>query len=210
MVNIPAFSVGFALVAVACHPTDFSLEQLFSRCDLGSCFLAFFLAYSKVATIEEDINELLAKLNFSEEEAMRVVSTKVGSTSSQGFETWAIGKLMAEEKVNREAIYRVFKSLWFTKEEVNFVSLKEGAILVKFGNEDDRKRILNLSPWLFYQCLFNMVPYVKDKKQMAMEVGNAIGEVLAIDWRDRDGGWTEYMRLRVIIDVHKPLLRVVH
>ncbi|MBA0612819.1 hypothetical protein Godav_013370, partial [Gossypium davidsonii] len=29
---------------------------------------------------------------------------------------------------------------------------------------------------------------------MAMEVGNAIGEVLAIDWRDRDGGWTEYMR----------------
>ncbi|MBA0648030.1 hypothetical protein Goklo_015818, partial [Gossypium klotzschianum] len=143
---------------------DFSLEQLFSRCDLGSCFLAFFLAYSKVATIEEDINELLAKLNFSEEEAMRVVSTKVGSTSSQGFETWAIGKLMAEEKVNREAIYRVFKSLWFSKEEVNFVSLKEGAILVKFGNEDDRKRILNLSPWLFYQCLFHMVPYVKDKK----------------------------------------------
>ncbi|KAK5840267.1 hypothetical protein PVK06_009158 [Gossypium arboreum] len=92
---------------------------------------------------------------------MRVVSTKVGSTSSQGFETWAIGKLMAEEKVNREAMYRVFKSLYFTNEEVNFVSLKEGAIL------------------------------------MAMKVGNAIREGLAIDWRDRDGGWTKYMRLRL-------------
>ncbi|KAH1096911.1 hypothetical protein J1N35_013832 [Gossypium stocksii] len=185
-------------------------------------FHAFFFAHSKVATIEEDINELLAKLNFSEEEAMRVVSTKVGSTSSQGFETWDIGKLMAEGKVNREAMYRVFKSLWFTKEEVNFVSLIGGAILVRFGNEDDRKRILNLSPCCFTSACSIWFPTLKIKSmeeyafnrsqfwvrvsniplefmdmQMAMEFGNAIREVLAIDWRDRDGGWTEYMRLRV-------------
>ncbi|KAH1113932.1 hypothetical protein J1N35_007310 [Gossypium stocksii] len=108
----------------------------------------------------EDINELLMKLSFSEEEAMRVVNTK-------GFEAWAIGKMMSEEKVNRVAMYRVFKSLWFTKEEVNFVSPKEGAILVKFGNIEDRKRILNLSHWLFNQCLFNMVPYVKDQEMEA-------------------------------------------
>ncbi|MBA0700469.1 hypothetical protein Goari_020591 [Gossypium aridum] len=61
----------------------------------------------------------------------------------------------------------------FTKEEVNFVSLKEGVILVKFSNEEDR-------------------------------------EVLAIDWRDRDNGWIEYMCIRIIIDIHKPLRRVVH
>ncbi|MBA0617849.1 hypothetical protein Godav_027264, partial [Gossypium davidsonii] len=48
-------------------------------------------------------------------------------------------------------MYRVFKSLWYTKEEVNFVALKDGGILVKFCNEDDRKRILNLSHWLFDQ-----------------------------------------------------------
>ncbi|MFQ6623764.1 hypothetical protein Gotur_003527 [Gossypium turneri] len=71
------------------------------------------------AIMVEDINELLMKLSFSEEKTTRVMSTK---------------------KVNREAMYQVFKSLWFTKEEANFVALKEGAIL----------------------CLFNMVPYVKD------------------------------------------------
>ncbi|MBA0820811.1 hypothetical protein Gohar_021393, partial [Gossypium harknessii] len=89
--------------------------------------------------MEEDISILLAKLSFSEEETKRV------------------------EKVNREAMYRVFKSLWYTKEEVNFVAIKGGGILVKFCNEEDRKRILNLSPWLFDQCLLNMVPYNKDK-----------------------------------------------
>ncbi|XP_016727842.1 uncharacterized protein [Gossypium hirsutum] len=185
--------------------------------------------------MEEDISILLAKLSFSEEEKKRVVSKKANKDNSKGYEHWAIGKLMTQEKVNKEAMYRVFKSLWYTKEEVNFVALKDGGILVKFCNEDDRKKILNLSPWLFDQCLFNMVPYSKDKtmeeydfnhtpfwvrianipmeymdRDMAMEVGSAIGEVLAIDWRDRDGGWTEYMRIRINIDINKPLQRVVY
>ncbi|MBA0587017.1 hypothetical protein Gorai_000154 [Gossypium raimondii] len=38
-------------------------------------------------------------------------------------------------------------------------------------------------------------------KQVAMDVGKAIREVVAVDWRDRDGGWTEYIQLRVIKDV---------
>ncbi|MBA0824634.1 hypothetical protein Goarm_021289, partial [Gossypium armourianum] len=74
---------------------------------------------------------------------------------------------------------------------------------------------------LFDQCLFTMLPYVKDQdvepyafnltpfwvkifnipleymdKQVALDVGKAIGEVVAIDWRDRYGGWIEYIWLR--------------
>ncbi|MBA0683312.1 hypothetical protein Goari_024979, partial [Gossypium aridum] len=30
-----------------------------------------------------------------------------------------------------------------------------------------------------------------------MDVGKAIREVVAVDWRDRDGGWTEYIQLRL-------------
>ncbi|MBA0787197.1 hypothetical protein Gotri_027992 [Gossypium trilobum] len=35
------------------------------------------------------------------------MSTKVGSNSLQGFDAWAIGKMMPKEKVNREAMYQV-------------------------------------------------------------------------------------------------------
>ncbi|MBA0688546.1 hypothetical protein Goari_006323 [Gossypium aridum] len=80
-------------------------------------------------------------------------------------------KFLEEE----EAMYRVFKLLWYTKEEVDFVALKEG-----------------VSSW-----------HVKT----AMDVGNALGELIAIDWKDRFGGWTEFMRLKVKIDVSKPLRR---
>lgn len=68
---------------------------------------------------------------------------------------------MAEEKINREAMYRVLKSLWFTKETINFVAMMEGLFLVKFGSKEDKERIFNLAFWSFDQCLFSMVPFVK-------------------------------------------------
>ncbi|XP_040932053.1 uncharacterized protein [Gossypium hirsutum] len=141
---------------------------------------------------------------------------------------------MANEHPNREEMYRVFRSLWYTKEDVDFVALKEGAVIVKFGCLEDRSRILNLMPWLFDKCLFSMVPFVKGKniadyefwlspfwlrvynipiefmdRQLALDVGNAIGALMAIDWKDRNGAWTEFMRLKVKIDISKPLRRVV-
>ncbi|MBA0587737.1 hypothetical protein Gorai_000859 [Gossypium raimondii] len=181
----------------------------------------------------EDINAMLENLKFSEEESVQVISTNA-ENNFQGFETWAVGKIMAEEKPNREAMYRVFRTLWFTKEEVNFVALKEDAIIVKFGSMEDRSRILNLTPWLFDNCLFAMVPFVKGKdidtyefnlspfwlrvynipleymdRQTALDVGNAIGELVAIDWKDRNGGWTEFLRLKIKINISNPVRRVV-
>ncbi|MBA0601290.1 hypothetical protein Gorai_004471 [Gossypium raimondii] len=47
-------------------------------------------------------------------------------------------------------------------------------------------------------------------RQVTIDMGKAIGEVVAIDWRDRDGGWTNYIRIRFKIDVLRPLRKVVH
>ncbi|TYH01825.1 hypothetical protein ES288_A09G090400v1 [Gossypium darwinii] len=95
--------------------------------------------------MEEDLNSLLEKLKFSKEETTKIVSTNLDYNNTQGFEAWAIGKLWSIEKVNREAMYQVFKSIWYTKEEANFVAMK-GVSFVMFENVEDRKRILNLSP----------------------------------------------------------------
>ncbi|PPR92754.1 hypothetical protein GOBAR_AA27921 [Gossypium barbadense] len=183
--------------------------------------------------LTEEINELLARLKFSEDESRQVISTN-GDKNMQGFESWAVGKIMATETPNREAMYRVFRLLWYAKEEVDFVALKEGVVIVKFGCLEDRSRILNLGPWLFDRSLFSMLPFEKGKgfelydfrmspfwlriynmplefmdRQMAIDVGNALGELVAIDWKDRFGGWTEFMRIKVKIDILKPLRRVV-
>ncbi|MBA0577680.1 hypothetical protein Golob_027832, partial [Gossypium lobatum] len=107
----------------------------------------------------EDINELLEKLTFSEEESKRVFSSNRFSTNPKGYKAWAVGKIMSNERINKEAMYRVLRSIWFTKEEVNFVALIDGIILAKFGVVYDRTRILNLAPWLFNQCLFALLPF---------------------------------------------------
>ncbi|PPD87370.1 hypothetical protein GOBAR_DD15693 [Gossypium barbadense] len=113
---------------------------------------------------------------------------------------------MVKEKSNREAMYRVFKSLWFTKEEVNFVALNDGAIIVKFRCLEDRSRILNFMPWLLDNCLFAMMPFIKGKDidtyefnmslfwlrvynipleymdcQTTLGFGNAIGELVLVE-----------------------------
>ncbi|KAK5794651.1 hypothetical protein PVK06_035890 [Gossypium arboreum] len=181
----------------------------------------------------EDINALLERLKFSEEESVQVISNNI-KNNLQGFESWVVGKIMAEEKPNRKAMYRVFKSLWFTKEEVNFVALKVGDIILKFVCLEDRSRILNLMPWLFDNCLFSMMPFVKDKDidtyefnmspfwlrvynvpleyidcQTVLDVGKVIGELVAIDWKDRNRGWIEFIRLKIKINTSKPLRRIV-
>ncbi|MFQ6643583.1 hypothetical protein Gotur_018736 [Gossypium turneri] len=45
--------------------------------------------------------------------------------------------------------------------------------------------------------------------QAAIDVGNALGELIIIDWKDRFGGWTEFIKLKVKINVSKPLRKVV-
>ncbi|MBA0602604.1 hypothetical protein Gorai_002779 [Gossypium raimondii] len=47
-------------------------------------------------------------------------------------------------------------------------------------------------------------------RQVAIDMEKVIREVMEIDWRDKDGGWTDYIRIRVKIDVLRPLRRVVH
>ncbi|MBA0877059.1 hypothetical protein Goshw_007085 [Gossypium schwendimanii] len=110
-------------------------------------------------------------------------------------------------------MYKVLKSIWFTNDEVCFVALNEEVFLVKFESIEDRMRIMSMMPWLFNQCLFVMLPFIKVQeldgydfninlfwirifnipleqmdRQMAIEVGKAIGDVVAINWRDREGG----------------------
>lgn len=111
------------------------------------------------------------------------------------------------------------------------MELTDGIFLTKFGSTIDRERILNFAPWLFDQTLFsivqgqdfskyvfNQVPFwirilnvpIKNMdRQLDMEVGGTVGKVVVIDWRDKDGVWVELMRVRVQLDITKPLRRIV-
>lgn len=65
---------------------------------------------------------------------------------ADGYEAWTVGKILSEEKINKEAVYRVLHFLWFTKDPISFLEMEEGLFLVKFGIVDEWERILNMAP----------------------------------------------------------------
>ncbi|MBA0767006.1 hypothetical protein Gotri_015987, partial [Gossypium trilobum] len=105
----------------------------------------------------EELNELLEKLTFFEEESNRLFSFTRLSSNSKGYEAWEIGK-----------------------------------------DQEIEKYTLNLSP--FWVRIYN-IPFDQMDRQTVLELGKVIGEVMAIDWRDRNGGYIEYIRVKVKIDV---------
>lgn len=73
-----------------------------------------------------------------------------------------MGKLLTKERVHKESMYRVSRSLWYTKDWCTFMEMAEGVFLVKFGSTEDRDRILGLAPWLFDKHILLLMPYKSD------------------------------------------------
>ncbi|MFQ6629184.1 hypothetical protein Gotur_006977 [Gossypium turneri] len=142
----------------------------------------------------EEINDLLERLKFLEEESTQVI-IKNDVHSVRSFESWAVGKIMATEAPNREAMYRVFKSLWCLFSMLPFEK----------GKDIDSYEFWWFPFWL---RIYN-IPLELMDRQTALNVGDALGELVAIDWKDNNGGWIEFVRLKVKINVLKPLRRVV-
>ncbi|MBA0742219.1 hypothetical protein Gogos_015298 [Gossypium gossypioides] len=72
-------------------------------------------------------------------------------------------------------------------------------------SKDESKRVVSKTRLDSEAQMYN-IPFERMDRQVAIDVG----EVVAIDWRDRDGCYIEYLRVKVNIDISKPLQRVVH
>lgn len=64
--------------------------------------------------MDNEVKEMLSRLKFSEEESRKIFTDNSGNSYLKGWEAWAVGKLLTKEWVNKEAMYRVLRSLWFT------------------------------------------------------------------------------------------------
>lgn len=182
------------------------------------------------AAMDEEVRGMLQRLKFSEEEAKRVLCQHQIVLEDEGDEKWVMGKMLTSERIHKESMYGVLRSLWYTKEWVNFMEVEDNLFLIKFRSPEDSDKILSMAPWSFDQHILSLLPFVKDQdwqiysfelvpfwiraynipmscmgRQLALEIGGAVGEVMAIDWRDKEGGWTEFMRIRVKLDTSKPL-----
>ncbi|KAL5823176.1 hypothetical protein ACOSQ4_021076 [Xanthoceras sorbifolium] len=143
-----------------------------------------------------------------------------------------VGKILTTKLINREAFRAIIPKIWRTTQTFIIENVKENVFVFQFQNQVDKRRVLMGGPWSFDKCLIVLeeplgdckflemgfttvqfwiqlhnVPLVCMTKEIGWALGNKLGRVLDIDAGATGDCLGRFLRVRVTIDVTKPLNR---
>ncbi|KAE8687139.1 hypothetical protein F3Y22_tig00111022pilonHSYRG00109 [Hibiscus syriacus] len=143
---------------------------------------------------------------------------------------WIVARIIGFKKVESEEVLRVFRSIWGHAILSESSILKDNMFLFKFKTLSDKLAIMKRTPWSFEGMLLAIVhfdptlsleefdfrplavwvriyelPLEYMKIETAEKIGNRIGKTIATDTRPGDGRMGDFLRVRVEIDISKPL-----
>jgi hypothetical protein len=143
-----------------------------------------------------------------------------------------VGKILADHVIPKDLFRGPLSRAWRLAGNISFNTLGENLFIVEFDNEWDKARVLEGKPWLFYECLVSVVDFdgttppsqmVFDRatfwirmynpplacmgKEIGLKIARSMGYVEEVDVIDDEAGWGEYLRVRVMLDLTKPLTR---
>lgn len=102
----------------------------------------------------EELEKLWSKLSFTEEEDEGIT---LGSNSTKAARErgrfCVVLKILSHKIINVEALRKNMNMLWKPSNGVKFSELKEDLVLVEFGDERDKRRVLDMSPWSYEKQL---------------------------------------------------------
>jgi hypothetical protein len=144
----------------------------------------------------------------------------------------AVGKLLEERTVGKEILKTPMIRAWQPTGWVSFKTLGPNLFLIEFQHEWDKVRIMEGCPWKFDRDLFSMaefdgrtppselefekvpfwvrmydMPLACMSREMGQRIGASMGVVEEVDVDEAGVGWGEFLRVRIVLDVTKPLLR---
>ena len=98
----------------------------------------------------EELEELWSKLSFTEEEDEEI---SLGSNNTKAARDrgrfCVILKVLSQRSVNVEALRKNLNMLWKPRKSIKFSGLEEDLFLVEFGDERDKRRVLDMRPWSY-------------------------------------------------------------
>lgn len=68
----------------------------------------------------------------------------------------AVGKLISEKQIKSNVVFSVLRAAWGSYGTVVMSELKEGIMAFDFACEEDRKRVMDLSPWAIHGHCLNL------------------------------------------------------
>ncbi|KAG8479241.1 hypothetical protein CXB51_029714 [Gossypium anomalum] len=178
--------------------------------------------------MENDIADL--SLEDGEEEAFSLQGE--GDEQILVYRLCLVGCFLTASVVHFPAMRNTLENIWHLLKGVQISDLGEKRYLFKFFNELDISRVISRALWTFnnHMLIFHRIKKNEDpmsmplvfsdwwvqvhdlpsgsfKDSMAIQFGNFLGRFLEYDTKQVVNGFKNYMRIRVQIDVRKPLKR---
>jgi hypothetical protein len=146
--------------------------------------------------------------------------------------TCVVGKLIADRMMSKEIIRTQLIRGWKPEGTPSCKILGDNLFLVELETENDKMRILEGRPWSVEGHLFaiedydglsspsnyrfekaafwvriNNLPLSCMSLVVGNQIGSSMGQVLKVDVDNGGMGWGESLRVKVLLDLQKPLLR---
>lgn len=192
-------------------------------------YLEFFLV-----KMEEVVDGLLQKWSIEDAEDLTIVKIDdLDQLTLKRF--WLVGRLLTSKPFCRDSLRSTMKRIWKTKGEISISEWGTGdRFMFSFRYEADRSRVLRGSPWSFDNALLllaptdgkadpSSIPLVSQSfwiriwglppclfsRPMGERIGGILGDFIDIDL-DKNGDCTgKFLKIRVSLNVSKPLRRWV-
>ena len=179
------------------------------------------------------MEDLYAKITLEDEEEDGIIFEETGDDGDIIDYRWClVGRFLIDRSINLMAMKNTLASIWRPVKGVCIKDLGPSLFLFQFFHEMDVERVIKGGPWTFNQHLLLLsrlavrinpthvslfladfwvqihdLPYGFMSEKVCKEVGNFIGKFVESDEKNFGGIWRNYMRIRVSIDVRKPLKR---
>lgn len=184
-----------------------------------------------MASSSTNLEDLYARLSLEEEEEGGVIIPE-GEVSKKQNTHVLVGNFLTEKNINFNAMQNVIASLWRPKEGMEIHDLGGHRYSFVFYHILDLQKVLDGGPWTFEH---NLLVYHKLKENedphlvklhkidiwiqvydlpkgllsdnILMNIGNFVGNFVKTDPANLNGGWRMYARIRITMDLEKPLKR---
>ncbi|KAL2942889.1 Alpha-1 2-mannosyltransferase MNN21 [Bienertia sinuspersici] len=180
----------------------------------------------------EKIIDRCSRLNIlDEEDDVADLNEVVGEKEEEKLALTLVGRVLIVRTYNFEALQKTLKQIWPLSKGAVFRTIESNLFAIQFFHWKDKEKVLAGAPWSFDQnliilkeiagdeqpstvnlnhCPFGMrlynLPFDCRSNADTIFIAQKIREVLEIE--DDDIGWEKSRRVRILLDVNKPLRRV--
>ena len=156
--------------------------------------------------MEDELEELWKKLTFTEEEDTGIeLDSRSTSAAMKVGKYCAVMKILSQRSINIDALRKNLRMLWKPNKGVQISEIEEELYLVEFGDEKDKKKVLDMCPWSYEKQLILIQEFEGKLTPKEIEIKWVPFWVqiynLPLNSRTRDTGWAIRSCLGVVLDV---------